>query len=72
VGDSADKNDRGYVLAEHLVKGTWSEQRTPNPPGLGATMFGVSCVSGGACEAVGSQQAGGVFFPPVQFAERFS
>jgi hypothetical protein len=42
------------------------------PPGLGDTLFGVSCVADGVCEAVGSQQAGGVFTPPVQFAERFS
>ncbi len=72
VGDSADKHLRGYVLAEHLAGGVWSAQPTPNPPGLGATLFGVSCVADGACEAVGSQQAGGVYTAPVQFAERFS
>ncbi len=72
VGDSADQHLRGYVLAERLTGGAWSAQTTPNPPGFGATLFGVSCVADGVCEAVGSQQAGGVTAPPVQFAERFS
>ncbi len=72
VGDSADRQLRGYVLAEHRSAGGWSVQPTQDPPGFGGTLFGVSCTRGGACMAVGWQQRGEVFGAQLQFAERYS
>jgi hypothetical protein len=72
VGDSADRSERSHVLAEHLAAGRWSVQRTPDPPGLGGALFGVSCLGSGVCVAVGSQQGEGVFSAPRQIAERYS
>ncbi len=68
VGASANRQLRTYVLAEHLFKGTWSVQPTPNPAGPGGTLYGISCLRAGVCVAVGAQG----FMSTTAFAERFS
>ena len=68
VGDSANRQLRSFVLAEHLFHGTWSVQPTPNPAGAGGTLYGISCLKDGVCVAVGTQG----FSSTTQFAERFS
>jgi hypothetical protein len=77
VGDADNNSLKGYVLAERLAGGTWRVQPAPDPPGLGGSLWGVSCAASGSCEAVGWQSELLSSFPiatgaPRQFAERFS
>ncbi len=77
VGAAFTGLPQSYVLAEHLTSSGWKLQRTPNPPGLGAELFGVSCTRA-VCMAVGWQeritQVTPILenAPPLQFSERFS
>ena len=55
VGYSTDIAGQAVTLAERWTRGAWTVQPTPNPSGGSASfLFGVSCVSGRACTAVGS------------------
>jgi hypothetical protein len=62
VGDYKNSAGTLVTLAEQWNGRRWSIQATPNPTGaLTSSLFGVSCVSAGACTAVGSytSHAGG-------------
>ena len=50
---SVDFN-RPQTLVESLHGTTWSIESSPNNATIGNVLSGVSCVSGGSCEAVGS------------------
>jgi hypothetical protein len=62
VGSRPDSSGAGTIaLAEMWNGATWQIQKTANPPqpsnGLRMTLTGVSCVSPGFCEAVGSSSS---------------
>jgi len=67
VGDYVNGSGLDVTLAEQWNGTSWAIQPTPNPSGAQSFSFlgGVSCVAQGACEAVGSSDAGA-------FAERWN
>src|SRR5215470_16519719 len=55
VGTYTKASGAGVVLAERWNGSTWRIQPAPSPPGAAwSNLFGVSCVSPSACEAVGT------------------
>jgi hypothetical protein len=71
VGDSKNRAGTVVTLAERWNGRRWAIQATPNPTGAHtSSLFGVSCVSAGACTAVGKyKNSAGTF---VTLAERWS
>jgi hypothetical protein len=60
VGDYVNSAGLDVTLAERWNGSSWAVQPTPNPSGAQSFSFliGVSCTAPGACEAVGSSDAG--------------
>jgi hypothetical protein len=67
VGDYVNSAGVDVTLAERWNGSSWAIQPTPNPAGAQSFSFlgGVSCVTPGACEAVGASDVG-------VFAERWN
>jgi hypothetical protein len=53
VGGSTEGTGASVTLAEGWSGGGWAIQATPNPPGTGGGLSGVSCQSATTCIAVG-------------------
>jgi hypothetical protein len=58
VGSYRDAAGDTLTLAERWNGTRWRIQSTPNPPGTGIELFGVSCSAGDACTAVGRFDVG--------------
>lgn len=59
AGWTEDGSELETTLVEHWDGSSWEIETTPNPAESSATLWGISCPSSEACEAVGAQRGTG-------------